>query len=237
MSESHGVTLTQAQKNAIKKALREGKPYTLKLSPKSMIGGEMMSFTGPQISKLAGAHQRGKPVEIKLSASQLRKMAQEHAQAGMGFWSDAWDSVKKVGKKAAKYVAPVVGDAIRATAPMAVDIAADYFLPGVAGQFVADKASPLVKKATSKEVLGFGMKSSKGVRLAPRPKRGSGITTTGNGIYSTGAQGGNGIYSTGGAMSKEQVQHYYASVAQPTSLDGRRMAGRGLSGGCCKCGH
>lgn len=240
----HGVKLSVAQKKALAKAAATGKGYKLKLSKNALVGGEMLTFSNPQITKIASAHRRGVPAEIALTKAQISKMAQQ----GGGLWDD----FKTVAKKVGKALKPVAGEVLREVAPEAASYVAG--LTGIPGaQYLAREGA---ERLTSKEVLGFGAKGKgkgkgKGKKPAGRPLVvpvvpvgvGAGILTAGNGITSAGGgitsagngirTAGSGITSAGGSVGRPdygkqtagqrliKAQAYLHAVAQPTSVDGR----------------
>lgn len=180
--EAHGVKLTPKQQGAIRKAMKEGKDVSIKLSKNAMMGPHVMGFTSEQLDKMGKAHDSGKGLMIKMSAQQMASQGQ--LGEGLGdFLKKAGTAVVGVAKSAAKKVAPVAGAAIRTVGPSVVE---KYVTTTTGSKDAGKMAKAGAKEIFKKEVMGFGISSvgegcGKGIKSVGGCACGDGITSVGGG--------------------------------------------------------
>ncbi len=74
---AYGVTLSDNQRMKLAKAFKEKSPITLRLSHNELTGSDEMMLTQTQIKKIHKAHSAGKGVDLKISKTQITKIAQK----------------------------------------------------------------------------------------------------------------------------------------------------------------
>lgn len=74
---AYGVTLSDNQRMKLAKAFKEKSPITLRLSHNELTGSDEMMLTQTQIKKIYKAHSAGKGVDLKISKTQITKIAQK----------------------------------------------------------------------------------------------------------------------------------------------------------------
>ena len=73
----HGVTLSDNQRRKLAKAFNEKSPITLRLSHNELTGSDEMMLTKTQIKKIQKAKSNGRGVDLKISKTQITKVAQK----------------------------------------------------------------------------------------------------------------------------------------------------------------
>ena len=74
---AYGVTLSDNQRMKLAKAFKEKSPITLRLSHNELTGSDEMMLTQTQIKKIHKANSAGKGVDLKISKTQITKIAQK----------------------------------------------------------------------------------------------------------------------------------------------------------------
>lgn len=74
---AYGVTLSDNQRRKLAKAFKEKSPITLRLSHNELTGSDEMMLTQTQIKKMQRAYSAGKGVDLKISKTQITKIAQK----------------------------------------------------------------------------------------------------------------------------------------------------------------
>ena len=74
---AYGVKLSDNQRKKLAKAFKEKSPITLRLSHNELTGSDEMMLTKTQIKKIQKARSTGKGVDLKISKTQIAKIAQK----------------------------------------------------------------------------------------------------------------------------------------------------------------
>ena len=74
---AYGVTLSDNQRKKLAKAFKEKSPITLRLSHSELTGSDEMMLTKTQIKKIQKARSTGKGVDLKISKTQIAKIAKK----------------------------------------------------------------------------------------------------------------------------------------------------------------
>ena len=74
---AHGVTLSEGQRKKLANAINENSEITLRISHNALSGPDEMMLTQTQINKIHKAASAGKGVDLKISKTQIPKIAQE----------------------------------------------------------------------------------------------------------------------------------------------------------------
>ena len=74
---AYGVTLSDNQRKKLAKAFKEKSPVTLRLSHNELIGSDEMMLTRTQIKKIQKAKGSGKGVDLKISKTEIAKIAKK----------------------------------------------------------------------------------------------------------------------------------------------------------------
>lgn len=74
---AYGVSLSDNQRMKLAKAFKEKSPITLRLSHNELTGSDEMMLTQTQIKKIHKAVSAGKGVDLKISKTQITKVAQK----------------------------------------------------------------------------------------------------------------------------------------------------------------
>ena len=105
---SHGVSLSNGQRQRLAKAYNNNSAITLRPSSDELTGPDQLMLTRTQINKVKKSMSQGTGVDVKISKSQIRKAVQ-HA-------GSLWSSLISLGTKALLYaikgvskVAPALG--------------------------------------------------------------------------------------------------------------------------------
>ena len=118
---SHGVSLSNGQRQRLAKAYNNNSAITLRPSSNELTGPDQLMLTRTQINKIKKAMSQGTGVDVKISKSQIRKAVQHGGSL--------WSSLISLGTKALLYaikgiskVAPALGSgALSALGSLGID--------------------------------------------------------------------------------------------------------------------
>lgn len=103
----YGVKLSEGQKESLARALKKGSAMTIRLTADELMGPDELLLTQTQINKIKKHREMGKGVDLKISATQMRKMK----AGGIAFAA------------LAPFITPIVASALGVAAKHGVDAA------------------------------------------------------------------------------------------------------------------
>ena len=92
---SHGVSLSNGQRQRLAKAYNNNAAITLRLSSNELTGPDQLMLTRTQINKIQKAMSQGTGVDVKINKSQIRKAVQHGGPL--------WSSLISLGTKVLPY--------------------------------------------------------------------------------------------------------------------------------------
>ena len=118
---SHGVKLSQGQKQKLAKALRNNSAITIRLSHDELNGPDQLMLTKTQINRLRKSMANGTGSDIKISKTQIRKAV----KMGGSLWSSLFSlgarALPAVTSLASKAAGPLATGALSGLASLGVD--------------------------------------------------------------------------------------------------------------------
>ena len=141
---SHGVKLSQGQKQKLAKALRNNSAITIRLSHDELNGPDQLMLTKSQINRLRKSMENGTGSDIKISKTQIRKAV----KMGGSLWSSLFSlgarALPAVTSLASKAAGPLATGALSGLASLGVD---KIFGKGQVGGFLIpqNKVGQLIK--------------------------------------------------------------------------------------------
>ena len=118
---SHGVKLSQGEKQKLAKALRNNSAITIRLSHDELNGPDQLMLTKTQINKLQKSMENGTGSDIKISKTQIRKAV----KMGGSLWSSLFSlgarALPAVTSLASKAAGPLATGAFSGLASLGVD--------------------------------------------------------------------------------------------------------------------
>ena len=118
---SHGVKLSQGQKQKLAKALRNNSAITIRLSHDELNGPDQLMLTKTQINRLRKSMENGTGSDIKISKTQIQKAV----KMGGSLWSSLFSlgarTLPAVTSLASKAAGPLATGALSGLASLGVD--------------------------------------------------------------------------------------------------------------------
>ena len=178
----YGVKLSRGQMDKLSKAYANKSPITLRLEKSDLKGNDELMLTKTQIKRIQKAMKMNKGVDIKISKSQIRKVARHGGSL--------WSSLAGIASKALPMVMPLAKKAIGPLATGALSGLASLginklFGSGQTGGFLIpdSKVKQLIQykdhlTAKQKQDILNALQTGSGVHIKPTKKQmGTGIGT------------------------------------------------------------
>ena len=165
----HSVNLTDNQKMNFAKSIKNKCPLTLRIKYSDLAGDDEMMFTVRQIKKIKKAMENGTGVDIKISKTQIRKIAKEGGKL--------FSSLASLGAGILPYAVKGLSKAVPALATGAVSALGSLGIDKIFGKGIdiPKKFFPMlpyiVNDLTKSQIDQINKVSKKGGKLLLKPTR------------------------------------------------------------------